>query len=406
MSRDDQQSDKDLDVHAEEEEDIELGLGVLHASAEAGSEEPAPRRHSERSSRPFAETVPVNGASAGQEGRPCIIIGASGSGKTSLLLAIHRACHMPDGDNLELAFVAEEATHNLIKKSTQIVTELTGGPQATDVAADDQDYPFRIEARTVKRAFLEAPVRASIHMVVKDVPGGALLPEDKSQEENRAFKARRDEVVQFAKNAGTLLFCVDATEPHSDILEAQLPKLLYEMSSVVAVSEILPERSLFSFLRRTPPPMWYRDRRCISVDRFLLLLTKVDQLCEGLESPERYANWIDPVEQARGLLGPALLNSIRSYLRPNCSFAVGVSSAWGFDQVSGHPFAGAQGHVGKGRHITPERILLDWTPFGIRDAIFYIASGRCRGTVRDVTAEDLLVRHDLEECEISRAELN
>src|SRR2546423_1785561 len=62
---------------------------------------------------------------------PGIMIGPGRSGKTTLLLAIGRACHLTNDENLELEFVADKSTGRLMKEATERITGRMAGPNTT-----------------------------------------------------------------------------------------------------------------------------------------------------------------------------------------------------------------------------------------------------------------------------------
>jgi hypothetical protein len=61
----------------------------------------------------------------------------------------------------------------------------------------------------------------------------------------------------------------------------------------------------------------------------------------------------------------------------------------GFHPVTGDPFADFDGTPLDLNSESGENVLRRWTPYGIRDAIYFLATGRCRGTVRELVAADL-----------------
>lgn len=340
----------------------------------------------------------------------CLIMGPTKVGKTTLLAALNRACHLPARDDLKLEFVAEGNTSAVLtRKAVEIVRDLKPGPDATSrEQVDETEYPFMIHATTVSDGVLRRPRRTSVRMVVSDGPGKAFFPEDVEMENDHDYIRWRTKLVRDGRSAGSMILCVDSTDPSADLLEAHLGTMIYDMSELETFEEREPfESRLHRWVRRRPSlPYRPYQRRCLSVDRFLLLLTKVDLLCAGARTyggpmnPLRAALMLDPVEQARQLLGVHLLNTIQDALRPGAAFAVGVTSAWGFHPVSKEPFAHPDGRP---KGVDGERgkeVLPYWTPFGVRDAIYFIATGECRGTVRRVTSEHTVLRDDLDPLEV------
>jgi hypothetical protein len=378
--------------------------------ASAGSwEEP----HQRSSARPIPPDAAFTRESPPEEARPAeeeptiapgIMIGATMSGKTTLLLAIGRACHLIDDESLELEFVPDERTGELMKEATERITGKKRGPDATVGKPDN--YPFWIRVSAKPKSFWEHPLDTDLYMVMSDGAGEYLLP---AEDMDVASNQWRNELISIAQNATSIIFCIDVTAPSATILEKELPLLLSKITVPRTVDIEFTTQQRFQnwfhqrlnrvrrWFRRplVPPLRTKRSKPCLSVERFLLLLTQVDKLCYKMDNPARYAGLIDPVEQARDLLGIPLLNSIRSALKPGAAFAVGVNSAWGF-RPDGEPFADPDGTPINLADESGEDILKRWTPFGIRDAIYFIATGRCRGTVKQLTRKDLELARGLE----------
>lgn len=359
--------------------------------------------------------APRRASTAGAGEGNCLIIGPSKVGKTTLLAALQRACHLPGRDNLKLEFVAEGNTSSrLTRKIVDIITDLRAGPDATageNIEERETDYPFRIHATTPGGTIIRRPQRTSVRMVVHDGPGGAFFPrggEAGPDARGTIYRQWRKRLAADGRVARSMILCVDSTDPEANLLEAYLGELIYDMSNLETIPEPEPfEQRLYRWVRRRPArPYRPYQRRCLNVDRFLLLLTKIDLLCAGVGGhdksfkPAKFAKLIDPVEQSRQLLGEHLLNKIRDALKPSASFAVGITSAWGFHPVSGQPFAGPDGRPGAAQSEEGVEILPYWRPFGVRDAIFYIATGECRGTVSRVMPQHLNVREDVEPLEV------
>jgi hypothetical protein len=157
------------------------------------------------------------------------------------------------------------------------------------------------------------------------------------------------------------------------------------------------------FQRR--PQRTARIRR-LQCDRFLLLLTKVDQISDlafrelrragkyvppaefNYFRPLELAQLISPVWQARAVLGVDVLKTIRAALKPQAELAVGISSAGGFD-VSRLPFLDFNGRPVGVNANSPSEFLRRWIPFGVREAVLFAAFGVYTPTVQKVTAEHL-----------------
>lgn len=381
------------------------GAGATPAGGEAPTT-PADGRPP-RTGRGRTPRVEEPEAEEGAESSPgsknsCVIMGPTQVGKTMLLAAIQRACHQPGLDDFKLRFVAEGNTGSrLAKIAVKIIKQRQAQqPEATgSEGKEEAEYPFWIHASSTKSRLGLQPKTHSVNMVVNDGPGGALFPA-----ENLPLSGDIEEwqkkLVRDGREASALVLCVDSMRPRADLLESYLPDVIGKMSKLDRQTERVPfaERALGWIRWRPVSPSRSYDGRWLKADRFLLLLTKIDLLCQNVDrfdpsfTPEGIARLINPVEQARGLLGVHLLNTIHAALKSEAKFAIGVTSAWGFSPVSKEPFAGPDGLPGAAPGETGEDLLPDWTPFGIRDAMYFIATGECRGTVRLVHPDDLSVR--------------
>lgn len=319
----------------------------------------------------------------------CVMIGPARSGKTTLLAAIRRACEQPSEDGLNLEFVSGASTAQLI--STAIDKIINRG-RGFDATLDVLNHEFEVHLTAKGAHFWSPPVEASLHVMMNDSGGGYLLPAG----EIRQAKDYRSEVISEARRANSMILCVDATRPGVILLEKELAVAFSEITTRREVpTPIHWKERLWNKLNRRPSPSERnRVRRCLNAGRFLLLLTQVDKLCYQLPPhitrTIRFAEMIDPVEQARSLLGITLLKMIRSALKPSATFAVGISSAYGFNPLTGNPFADTDGTpINLGSAESGEEILRRWTPYGIRDAIYFLTTGEARGTVKPVLPEDL-----------------
>jgi hypothetical protein len=333
----------------------------------------------------------------------CVIMGPSQAGKTMLLAAMQRACHQPGLDDYNLRFVAEGNTGSALAKiAVEIIKQRQSHqPRATgdETPKEEAEYPFWLYATVPPSGLRPGPTTRSVHMVVNDGPGGALFPAENMalSDPIEKWQAR---LVEDGQEAGSLILCVDATRPRADILESYLPDVIAKMSVDDKQQERVPlrHRALGWIMRQPLEAFTEYDGRWLKADKFLLLLTKVDLICQNIDrvdpslTPEQVAYVLNPIEQARSLLGVHLLNTIHDALKKDAKFAIGITSAWGFSPISKEPFAGPDGKPGAAPGETGEDILPDWTPFGIRDAMYFIATGEAKGSVRLVRPQDLGVR--------------
>jgi hypothetical protein len=317
------------------------------------------------------------------------MLGPSASGKTTLLAAIKRACEQPSEDGVNYEFIAELETAGLISSAIDKITDRARGLDAT---ASMNTYPFEVHVSAKSPHFWSPPLEAALHVVMTDSGGGTLLP---AAMETMTAVGHRPAVIRTAIDASCMILCVDITRPGVVVLEKNLAVAFAEITQPRHIeTPVHWKEQMWNRLRRRPAPTTrFKWRRCLNADRFLLMLTQVDKLCYRLpptiERTIRFAQMIDPVEHARDLLGVPLLRMIHSALKPGAIMAVGVTSSYGFHPLTGDSFADTDGTPINLASESGEDILRRWTPYGIRDALYFLATGQSRGTVKQVMPADL-----------------
>ncbi len=329
-----------------------------------------------------------------ERNQSCVMLGPARSGKTTLLTAIKRACDQPAADELNLEFIPGRDTAERIRDAIQSIVARRQGHEATTNVGN---YPFEVHVSAKAPNFWTPPLEEELHVMMSDGGGEFLLPHGEDYAQNPYWARFRRDMIDSALNATSMILCVDITKPGSEILETELAISFAEMSRPATVfSDVHWSEKIRARIRRKPVPRpRERSKSCLNVDRFLLLLTQVDKLCHQLTKSAdrtiRFAEMIDPVEQARELLGVPILKTIQNSLKPGACFAVGVISAMGFHPRTGDPFADTDGTPINLFAESGEDILRRWTPFGIRDAIYFLATGNCRGRVKELRPADLRV---------------
>lgn len=336
-------------------------------------------------------------------------MGPARSGKTFLLLAIGRACFLPGKETYDLRFTPEppatdsafsdgdpvekQSVSELMRRSVRIITGEDKNRKGTLQATD---YSFGISAsgEFPGRFGRTSYVSNTLSLTVSDGPGGALFTDEADENASGTEIERwQAHLVSRARKATSLILCVDANAPRLTLLEKQLPGLVdgmgveFEVWQKAPFEQSILERAI-NLVKRNKPPEHPVKMRCLNVDHFLLLLTKVDSLCAGDDRPDLLAAKIKPVQTAIRMLGLPFLNMIHQSLKPEARFAIGVASALGFYPGSGLPLADDEGLVQRGEQ-TEDDILSIWRPFGVRDALFFIATGHATGTVKLVSPQDL-----------------
>ena len=247
---------------------------------EEGGSAPTPSETASAVPARPADSV-VEDSPLGQNASRCVLMGPSKAGKTSLLLAFDQACSCPvDGaDPFRLEFIGgQKGTAKLAKLGILTIMKEKAGVEPT--MTTEEVYEASVTATREKT--LWQPARQSVaHLSFRDGPGGALFPvEEKDGYYFKEFLAPWEKnLLKDARQAETLVLCVDATNPQPDIVTRYMREILAELGQ--------------TYHRRRDEPMGYRllrkmhlahevprllPERRIRATRFLLLLTKIDQL--------------------------------------------------------------------------------------------------------------------------------
>jgi len=367
--------------------------------------------------------IPINTPPSEATSSGCALIGPSGSGKTTLLTAMERACQLPSDDNLDLVFSPNEETSALIRAAYR---KLAGKERTVDASMTVRDYPFRIGLTCESGRFWGPDIEVDMDVVMSDGPGGHLFPVEATDSDSERF---RQDMVQRVSRAEAVVLCVDATDCNLTLVDLELSRLLAETTRIRDIEHTIKFREemqnrigiplqdlkrRFMFDRKSrrrhhSPESQngkgngvrahgnrtrVRQQQCLAADRFLLLLTQIDKVCDGFPNeivPIDVSKMIDPIAQARHLLGPSFLNRIFKAISPNGQVAIGICSAMGFHPDTGTPFADRKGNPFSWSSELGDELLRSWTPFGVREAIYFMATGNCRGTVRELTKEKLFM---------------
>jgi hypothetical protein len=334
----------------------------------------------------------------------CVLMGPSNAGKTTLLQAFDQACSCPpDGDRrYRLEFIGGEGTDKLAELGVRTIME-------EDYRIDGTDKTTLYEASitaTRDKTFWSPERQYISHLKILDGPGGALFPSEVDEQRFKTHFANWEaELIRDALVSDTLVLCVDATDARADLVTRYMRNILARLGQPYQrpLEKPLGYRLLkkLRLAGEAPPP---GVERRINARRFLLLLTKIDQLV-GREAdwpeepgedfqpplPARLASGLSPVRMACELLDETNLLRIRNALRPDAEFAVGLTSAWGFHPLTGRPFMEGDNPVGLSNQDRSQR-LLNWRPFGVREALLFITTGETVGAVERLKAGSLGTR--------------
>jgi hypothetical protein len=279
----------------------------------------------------------------------CLFLGPPGAGKTAFLSALGQACAM--AGSTELALLPHEDLAALASEA-EAYLHGSGGWQPTDATTT---YGFQLRAGA-KDLFLK----------VQDGPGGLLFP---------FSPARWDalpEIEKYAFDTACLVLCIDATNPRPDLWGTSLPPLLSRFA--IPSDSLIPRLTAPAPARGADFPRLLTPGRRLPYQRVLIALTQVDGVVqEALRiyrggyrhtrgrvppppSATELALQIDPFRLLEEQVG-AILGQLHA-AAPTAKLAVSLTSAWGLAGLGG-----------------------GWSPFGVREALLFLATGECREPV-------------------------
>jgi hypothetical protein len=293
-----------------------------------------------------------------------VLLGPTGAGKTALVAALQRAC--------------EAATPALGLELVPGLTlaNLTGtGPSAAPVT-----YDFQLRFRG--GAFPESPESpTNFSVLLRDLPGRSFF--DSSIDWDHPDGATAEGLAETASAAWWILL-VDSFAPRPELWQFRLPQLIAH--SVYRDPSATVRVAGASLRHQSQTPSLALKRRLVQ-QRVLVLLNKVDLLAEHalaelrslprstldprlraletLDGPSLAAR-LDPVRTAQDLLGGGL-GQLRAALAEEAQLAVGWLCATGF------PPTRPDEAIGTGR-------------FGVREAMTFLATGRCLPPIHPVTS--------------------
>jgi hypothetical protein len=292
----------------------------------------------------------------------CTIIGPSNAGKTTFLVALQQACLQSGEDEFDLDFLADnEQTLQLLRLASDLLFD--GLPMAS--SSEVVTYAFRVQVKDRRCSDPEF----DCSMCVTDGPGGHLLPQERGARGRDS--SEWDSLIAAARGAHSLVLCVDASAPQLAALYCGLPELITAMKQG---ERRLPHR------------------------RVLLLLTKIDLIIDafvhsargsqqdrmrpgrvdaGYQESATIARMLSPLGQAEALLGK-IVEMIRAGVRSDAVFAVGACSALGLQALQT-----ASRRKRGGLPSVAER-LATWSPFGVREALLFLAAGDIRHPIERV----------------------
>ena len=324
----------------------------------------------------------------GMMGRGGMLLGPPSAGKTTLIAAMARSCRIPARSKIDLRWRAagdqesvEELSELLDKSIAQILDKDLGDDEKIKATNRHVRYDFNIEGRLNLEDSFNGPQLFDMKLSFHDGPGGAMFTTDRAvwndQEETR------ESMLQDSKNAYTLIFCFDGSIRSGRLMHSSLFRIL-------------------PLLQRQK-----KRRNYIEAMRVVILLNKVDQVCDKFYrqiverdpelkanrhfSPHSIAKDMDPMAMAVECLGYEALKMIRDAMRPDAELVVGLTSTWGFKN-DGRPLVDHKGEPTFNTELdrgSENEFIAQWRPFGIREALVYLATGETDTMLQVVTQKQL-----------------
>jgi len=308
----------------------------------------------------------------------CVFLGPAGAGKSSFLSALLRACQGNIQGGFSLSLFPGAALAELAGEAARHVA---GSSTAIAPTEEPVSYDFQLEVGPPRNG---DPL--SLEVATRELPGREIFgpPDGDPPPLHRSPRARL--WLQAARRASCLILCVDSMETDRLRWEILLPQLV---ESFAVSSGRLIDRLSRPGQNDLPPVL--SPKRQLPYTRILVLLTKIDKSCAAAASailsqgspapgpispvladlarrPRDLAARLDPIRLVEDRFGTALLGQLRAAAAPGTRLAVGLASAWGFGGSEATRTRGASA-------------LERWSPFGIREALLFIATGEARHPV-------------------------
>lgn len=289
-----------------------------------------------------------------------VIFGPTNSGKTAFVGTLNQAVLNRDEweGNLKLQmFPRSDPMANLIRQINETL-EIGVINFAGTAAVLDYEFEFDVFARQRRVFFVDEQKVGSLHVRLRDGPGGVLFPDESAAAEmdETAMEDFKNQMVADLRQAKGAILCIDAND----------------------------ERSAQVFFNNFPSLLAQIGQRTLPFDRLAVCLTKADAFFAGEgRGAMRRAQTTDPAERFRQLLSRPTLRALQNYLPPRATVAVGWVSAFGFVENVGSPnFNPSTG----GLRMVPEEGALTfteaadaWRPFNVLDPFVFLATGRLGG---------------------------
>ncbi len=290
----------------------------------------------------------------------CLLIGPRATGKTSFIGSLEQACLLGSNGPYQLRLFGSSRLH---RQTQRVVRSITSTREISSEPTEES----ATHVCDVGLHNRHTGLRRVSNLRIREEPGCRFFTTD---EERHACAALWPEPDPPRERC--LVLFIDSLNPDIPTWRGQLPGIVGR-------------------LRRSPRNIetgsgsGLAQAQVLGVDRILILLTKVDLLCLELlrhtsslnqltgyhSTPLDLARRIDPVQQAVEFFGQANLTMLRSLVAQNGDLAIGLVSAAGFDPRSGQSLLAGAIHC--------DEIIKHWTPYGVRDAFYFMMYGEPTG---------------------------
>ncbi len=225
-----------------------------------------------------------------------------------------------------------------------------------------------------------------LKITVQDGAGEAMFPI--SIDENEIVSNQDDlhkKLTEKAKEANYILLCVNATEIAQNYFDIILPRFLANFTE---------------------------NNKIKNCEKFIIVLTNIDSLANiayqqvsnhlsklktyqsrkrGI-TPEKISHLIDPVQQAKMIIGKSALIDIKKALNKDAQLLVALCSAYGFNEDGNLIFQeNAEDSIFNmdSSYSLGEDHIDQWRPFGVLELLDYLLLHRKKSTIEIITKKDI-----------------
>ncbi len=332
------------------------------------------------------KTAPINSA-AGKKGG--LLIGPPKAGKTTLIAAINRACLIPVRSEIDLRWkggVDEASQYELNNRLNEALNQILSGSQQSfedrqGISATWRvvKYAFNIEGRLRHPTLFNSTKLFDMVLSFRDGPGGAMFSDDDNTWNSQADNRKNMIMVEDSQNAYTLIFCLDGSKKNAYFIQSQLARILPVIQDHKDNNGYIPQQKVMILLNK--------------IDYLAATLyEQLNQKYDNLDiTPKTIAEEMDPLQMAFECLGYPAIKMIRDSMHDDAELAIALVSTWGFKD-SGSPLVDKNGRpifASEFSRGDANDFIAQWHPFGVRESLIYLATGRTAPMIHIVTPDDL-----------------